>query len=342
MANRNLRESTVKSYEIDMRSGNWVATHQGIAFNDLGDLIDGQHRLTAIVRAGVTVRMLVTRGLPAETGSTKTMDAVDVGAVRSVRDHLKLQHGFRNPFRDVAAATAIVQLVIAKISQVKRISVGQILSVLEIYGRHIGEIGSIMDSGKEKRLRRSQFIGPLAFARAIDSSCVDRFLAGVMKGANLGEDSPILAFRNFFFSDASSQWTASGHKEVRTEFACIVLNSLRRFAQAEPSKEVHTGRGGYAFFAKKQIDSVKKIGQIFMVEIAPLEATADQPIRSSRSLECLATKFVRTAKDVQLTPLAEELIRGVDSRTVRNGSGRNRIDLMRDRIKSGAIDGAIR
>src|SRR3954468_19408819 len=31
LANRHLRESTVRAFEIDMRAGNWVPTHQGIA-----------------------------------------------------------------------------------------------------------------------------------------------------------------------------------------------------------------------------------------------------------------------------------------------------------------------
>jgi hypothetical protein len=325
IANRNLREATVRSYEIDMRRGNWVPTHQGIAFNDRGDLIDGQHRLTALARAGVTVKILVTRGLPSESGRTKTMDAVDVGAIRSVRDHLKLQHGFRNPYRDVAAATSIVHMIVGK-TGVRKISVPQILGVLEVYGRHIADIGGVMDASREKRLRRSQFIGPLAFARAVEPNVVDRFLAGVIKGANLSEDSPILAFRNFLFSDASIRWTTSGLKDVRTEFAFIVLNSLRRFAQAETSKQVHTGRGGFVFFAKKQPENVKRIAKIFLRAPAPFDAASpDEPVREGKSLECLATRLVKSAKDIQLTPLAEELIAGVDSRT-------------RNRLRSGALE----
>lgn len=338
VANRNLREATVRSYEIDMRRGNWVPTHQGIAFNDRGDLIDGQHRLTAIVRSGATVKMLITRGLPAESGRTKTMDAVDVGAVRTVRDHLKLQHGFRNPFRDVAAATSIAQLVVGNPSLIRKMSVSQILSVLEVYGRHIADIGGSMDASKEKTLRRSQFIGPLAFARGVDPSSVDLFLAGVIKGSNLAEDSPVLAFRNFFFSDASSNWTRSSDKAVRTEFACIVLNSLRRFVQAEPSEHVHTGRGGYVFFAQKQPENLKKVAKVFLLEPAPLDAKADQPIRATQARECVATRFIRSAKDVHLTPAAEALIASKDASERFSG----RVGRMQQRIQRGEIGGAIK
>ncbi|MFL6416119.1 MAG: hypothetical protein ACJ74Y_10695 [Bryobacteraceae bacterium] len=88
VTNRPLREATTTAYERDMRAGNWVSTHQGVAFNDRGELIDGQHRLTAVVRSGVTVRMLVTRGLPAVSGDTHTMDAVDRGATRSSQEFM--------------------------------------------------------------------------------------------------------------------------------------------------------------------------------------------------------------------------------------------------------------
>lgn len=49
-----------------MQAGEFRTTHQGIAFDVNGDLVDGQHRLTAVVDSGKTVTMLVTRGLPME------------------------------------------------------------------------------------------------------------------------------------------------------------------------------------------------------------------------------------------------------------------------------------
>ncbi len=60
--NRKLRESTIETYATDMRNGDWVLTHQGIAFDNDGKLIDGQHRLYAIIRANVPVETLVTTG----------------------------------------------------------------------------------------------------------------------------------------------------------------------------------------------------------------------------------------------------------------------------------------
>jgi|LakMenEpi03Aug12_release.lakeMendotaPanAssembly.Ray.scaffolds.fasta_scaffold601331_2 hypothetical protein len=61
--NRNLQKGVVEQYAKDIRAGNWTLTHQGIAFAKDGRLLDGQHRLEAIVLAGIAVEMLVTFGL---------------------------------------------------------------------------------------------------------------------------------------------------------------------------------------------------------------------------------------------------------------------------------------
>jgi hypothetical protein len=46
-----------------IKDGEWFLTHQGIAFDQNSDLVDGQHRLAAIVDAGVCVPIMVSRGV---------------------------------------------------------------------------------------------------------------------------------------------------------------------------------------------------------------------------------------------------------------------------------------
>lgn len=81
----------VTAYANVMRRGEWQLTHQGIAFNEDGFLVDGQHRLAAIVESGVTVRMIVTRGV-------KRADAMDCGRGRS----LAVRTGLPNRQAEVA------------------------------------------------------------------------------------------------------------------------------------------------------------------------------------------------------------------------------------------------
>jgi hypothetical protein len=60
--NRKISDVSVSRYARDMTNGHWTLNHQGIAFDDEGVLVDGQHRLMAIVKSGVTVKMMVTWG----------------------------------------------------------------------------------------------------------------------------------------------------------------------------------------------------------------------------------------------------------------------------------------
>ena len=60
--NRPISAPTVRRYASDMSNGRWKLNHQGLAFSEEGVLVDGQHRLMAIVKADSTVKMMVTWG----------------------------------------------------------------------------------------------------------------------------------------------------------------------------------------------------------------------------------------------------------------------------------------
>jgi hypothetical protein len=78
-------KSTVQQLAGQIQRGEWQLTHQGIAFDEDGVLIDGQHRLAAIVKAGLTVRLTVAHGVR-RTAST----VMDTGRKRTGRDALAL------------------------------------------------------------------------------------------------------------------------------------------------------------------------------------------------------------------------------------------------------------
>lgn len=104
-SNRNLRKSLVSQYARDMTNGKWRLTHQGVAFNCDGTLLDGQHRLKAIVESGVTVQMLVARGV-----DSKNQLVMDDHAKRSAGDALTLARGERVTTTEVAIVRAAIEL----------------------------------------------------------------------------------------------------------------------------------------------------------------------------------------------------------------------------------------
>lgn len=82
-SNRKMRPRKVEQYCRDMRNGRFATTHQGIGIYDNGLLADGQHRLMAIVKTGIPVKMLIVSGIPYEKD---TILAIDSGSGRTVTD----------------------------------------------------------------------------------------------------------------------------------------------------------------------------------------------------------------------------------------------------------------
>lgn len=56
---RLINSHAVKAYAADMKAGKWVANGESIVFCKSGRLLNGQHRLSAIVKANVSVKSYV-------------------------------------------------------------------------------------------------------------------------------------------------------------------------------------------------------------------------------------------------------------------------------------------
>jgi hypothetical protein len=84
--NRNPRPGAVAAYAEDMAAGDWRWTGDPIRFAVDGTLLDGQHRLLAILRSGITLPLLVIRGLAPEA-----QEDIDCGVPRKYADVLSLR-----------------------------------------------------------------------------------------------------------------------------------------------------------------------------------------------------------------------------------------------------------
>jgi hypothetical protein len=84
--NRSLRQAWVDSLAAMMTRGEWVLDGATIKISEDGTLLDGQHRLAAIVASGVSLDMVVVRGL-----SIGAQDTVDVGRGRRLADVLAIE-----------------------------------------------------------------------------------------------------------------------------------------------------------------------------------------------------------------------------------------------------------
>lgn len=79
--NRKLRKSVVERYAQVMTLGDWLLTPEPIVIADTGRLLNGQHRLNAIIKSGANVRMFVVRNV-----SEQAFPAIDRGVSRTFSD----------------------------------------------------------------------------------------------------------------------------------------------------------------------------------------------------------------------------------------------------------------
>lgn len=88
--NRSVSKSTVTLYARLMSEGKWDFNGETIQFDVNGNLINGQHRLLAVVASGVELDALVVSGLPVQA-----KDSIDQQRKRTPGDVLKM-HGYPN------------------------------------------------------------------------------------------------------------------------------------------------------------------------------------------------------------------------------------------------------
>lgn len=89
-SNRPLREMDVDNYADEINNDHWFVTNNGIGICEDGTLMDGQHRLNAIIKSGIAQEITVVRNIKAEAASI-----IDTGRKRRLEDFLAMG-GYQN------------------------------------------------------------------------------------------------------------------------------------------------------------------------------------------------------------------------------------------------------
>lgn len=97
--NRNLKQGSIDAYMRDFASDSWPDTAEPIKLCWFGNLLDGQHRLTAIKKLGITKNLVVAFGL-----DPAVQKYLDSGVKRSAADMLRMMGNTTNPVAVASAA----------------------------------------------------------------------------------------------------------------------------------------------------------------------------------------------------------------------------------------------
>lgn len=102
--NRPIHANQLKKYKEDMLTGEWKYIGDSIRISRDGVLMDGQHRLLAVVQTNVTIHSNIQTGIDPET-----FTVMDTGAVRNSSDMAALQ-GYSYHANVVSVANAVETL----------------------------------------------------------------------------------------------------------------------------------------------------------------------------------------------------------------------------------------
>lgn len=234
---RPIRPRRVALYAEDMRAGRWDFNEEAIVFGTDGKLVDGQHRLAAIVHTGMPRRMRVTRGAP-------ILAIRDGGVARTPGDHL-LAEGVQNGNVKAAVgrlAIAYEQRILHDPAKVSLISSSQVRDFVLAHQREMQDSAS---AGYRVKQRTAIGASPYAafhfHANRLDANDISRFTDLLISGAGLDADDPILALRNW----ASARYSLQ--KRTNNEMTLFALtrawNYWREGRPIRQLRVVITGKG---------------------------------------------------------------------------------------------------
>lgn len=245
--NRNLSLPTIEAYCTDMKNGRWLLTHQGIAFDVSGNLVDGQHRLAAIVRYGKPIEMMVTTGLSVQEKKNgvviTTMDSIDRMRTRSIAQQFQISHGIINASRVVAAINAIVAMI--KPSKGK-VSTASALFVNDIYGSDIQSMIALAG----KRWQGGNIIGPLSIYSHCHGEKASQFITECSTLENIS--SPCRCMIRWFDNNFSS-----GYNNISAQK--VVANCLKAFNGGENMMLARPGEEGRTWLLSLEPSPIRRI-----------------------------------------------------------------------------------
>lgn len=226
--NRPLRERRVETMAADMTAGRWRLTHQGIAFNCDGSLRDGQHRLAAITRSGVTVAMWVFEGL-----GDDAMTFIDTHQSRTVGDVLHFR-GHSIPHGGVAAVRRMVMPFESNLDNLSR------EDMLEACITHQDAVMFVLGaSGKNTALSRHSCV-VAAVAKAYYHADRDRlmhFIACLNSGVVTDpKDQAAAALARFF---VCSPHVRSGGSVQRGTIFRKAITAIEAFLSGRPISKIY-------------------------------------------------------------------------------------------------------
>ena len=234
--NRRISRERVHQYAEAMKRCEWRNNGESIKFDSRGRLLDGQHRLSAIVEAGIDIPLLVVRGVDDDSFPT-----IDTGTKRTLGQTLLLE-GYQ--YAPALASLANLLFVYASGESITTHTHHNptFNQALEFIKQNPEIIDSVrVGSLSGQRIRCSgQALGFTHFLfNLIDKVDAEYFFSKLRDGDGLPEGDPILTLRNRLGREGS------GPKRLLVEEQiAITIKAWNAFRRGEKIQVLGWKRGG--------------------------------------------------------------------------------------------------
>ena len=182
ICNRPLRKKIVTKYAQIMQEGRWVVNGDTIRLNVQGYLVDGQHRLSAIVRSNLALETLVVYDLPVNAFAT-----IDSGVNRTGGDALAVV-GEKNSVRLGSILPLIDRYYMGKTDDYVRYDNDQILGLNNKYP-DVKEILAVTHKTRKGFIPPSVLGACFYLFSKVDARLADDFVEKVVEGVNVVKGS---------------------------------------------------------------------------------------------------------------------------------------------------------
>jgi len=233
--NRHLRPTVWQRYMRDMLAGAWNGLNgETIKRATDGTTPDGQHRLKAIIESGCTVPSLVVFGMTPEDQAT-----IDRGLPRGIPDALRFRG--EKDVNNLAAAIAQV-IVMQSPAPTQNDFWPSTPEALTFLDQHPTIRESLLVGGRVRSMLRT----PASTAAAmhfvfsqIEAEDADGFFEGLISGAGLPEDSPILRLREVMYRETTAQ-----RRMGRPRLQALYIKSWNSWREGKPMFLLRWKTGG--------------------------------------------------------------------------------------------------
>jgi len=229
MNNRKLRKFRVAQYADAMRRGMWDIQNDAITISQSGKLLNGQHRLTAIVEADQACQCLVLRGV-----DESAYAVIDSGLARTVNDSLHAAGlGLNSTHMSPMAKTLIAMDAGLSIYDTNALALVQRRDVVEYveannemltWALHLARRVDLAVGG----IRHAWGVFAMLAAQKHSREKVEEFVTLVIDGVGLKPGDSPLALRNWI-----SRQRGSWHRAASKNNIAIYITSFNRWLTGE-------------------------------------------------------------------------------------------------------------